>query len=144
MKIKIGAERSRSGVEAGPLQVPSPSNPGKRVLKRRFPQGCNDPGCVRPETRLHRSLLQPTQWSALYTGSSSWHIRASSPRAGTGSLLWPRTNQPPLRRTARALTPTPSAVGHDRATARRNRFPVFEPTTPPILSNECIASSLVW
>ncbi|KAL1416594.1 hypothetical protein MTO96_027813 [Rhipicephalus appendiculatus] len=34
-----------------------------RALARRFLQGCNDPGCVRPEFRLHRSLLQPTQRS---------------------------------------------------------------------------------
>ncbi|KAL3216237.1 hypothetical protein MRX96_006427 [Rhipicephalus microplus] len=62
--MKIGAERSRSGVEAGPLQVPSPSIPGKRVLKRRFPAGgASDPGCVRPEIRPHRSLLQSTQRS---------------------------------------------------------------------------------
>ncbi|KAH7962122.1 hypothetical protein HPB52_014513 [Rhipicephalus sanguineus] len=88
-RMIAGFVRSGSGVEAGPLQVPSHSIAGKRVPKRRFLQGCNDPGCVRPEFRLHRSFLQSTQLADTLPARVAG-IRASSPRAGTGSLLWPR------------------------------------------------------
>ncbi|KAL3216210.1 hypothetical protein MRX96_006408 [Rhipicephalus microplus] len=131
------------GVCANAVQVSSPSIPGKRVLKRRFPQGCSDPGCVRPETRLHRSLLQLAQRSDTLPARVAGTFERAALGQARDRSSGPRTNQPPLRRTAWALTPTPSAVGHDRSTARRNRSK-FEPTTPPILSNECIASSLVW
>ncbi|KAL3216229.1 hypothetical protein MRX96_006420 [Rhipicephalus microplus] len=140
--MKIGAERSRSGVEAGPLQVTSHNIAGKRVLKRRFPQGCSDPGCVRPEIRLHRSLLQSTQWSDTFPV----RVAGTFERAALGQARDRSSGPGPINRHFAGQRGRShrlqSAVGHDRATARRNRFPGFEPTTPPILSNECIASSL--
>ncbi|KAL1483779.1 hypothetical protein MTO96_050192 [Rhipicephalus appendiculatus] len=87
-------------------------------------QGCNDPCCVQSEVRLHRSNAVETI-------------------LGPARALAP-DHQLPLRGTAWALTPTPSVVGHVRTTVRRSRLPGYEPTTPSILSNDCIASSLVW
>ncbi|KAL3216208.1 hypothetical protein MRX96_006406 [Rhipicephalus microplus] len=138
-------EISRSGVEAGPPACPVAEQRGEASAEAKISAGVQRPRLC-PTRDQTASIVAAADTTAGHsTGSSSWHIRASSPRAGTGSLLWPRTNQPPLRRTARALTPTPSAVGHDRTTVHdANHLPRFEPTTPSILSNECIASSLVW
>ncbi|KAL3216217.1 hypothetical protein MRX96_006414 [Rhipicephalus microplus] len=134
----------RSGVEAGPLRVSSHNIAGKRVLKRRFPQGCSDPGCVRPEIRLHRSLLQPAQWSDTLPA----RVAGTFERAAPGQARDCSSGPGPINRhfagqrgRSHRLHQRWVTIGlrHDA-----NRLPGFEPTTPPIHNNECIASSLVW
>ncbi|KAL1416616.1 hypothetical protein MTO96_027827 [Rhipicephalus appendiculatus] len=90
-------------------------------------------------------------WRTLYRLERlAYSSEQPSGRHGVAPLA--PVHQPPLRRTAWALTPTPSAVGHVRTTVRRNRHPGFEPTTPSIPTTNwsvprrtvLTSSPLVW
>ncbi|KAH7963274.1 hypothetical protein HPB52_020421 [Rhipicephalus sanguineus] len=107
-RMIAGFVRSGSGVEAGPLQVPSHSIAGKRV-RSDASAGLQRPGCATTRVQTTSIVAAVDTTGGHFTVSSSWHS-SEQPSGRPGSLLWPRAINRHFAGTAVGAHTTPSAV----------------------------------